>query len=74
MNKMIIALVAVAFAAIGCCKNCGKSDCKCGCKDGKACVCKKVEAPKKAADKAAKPAAATPAKAAPAKAAPAAKK
>ena len=48
---MIVAAVASLVAA-GCCKNCecGKPDCKCGCKDGKECVCAKAgEAAKTAA-------------------------
>lgn len=50
---MIVAAMASLFVA-GCCKNCkcDKPDCNCGCKEGKACTCAKVEETKDAVKKA----------------------
>lgn len=54
MKKLMIVAAVASLVAAGCCKNCacGKPDCKCGCKDGKECVCAKAgEATKAAAKK-----------------------
>ena len=54
MKKLMIVAAVASLVAAGCCKNCacGKPDCKCGCKDGKECVCAKAgEAAKAAAKK-----------------------
>ena len=46
MKKLMIVAAVASLVAAGCCKNCecGKPDCKCGCKDGKECVCAKTAA------------------------------
>lgn len=74
MKKLMIVAAVASLVAAGCCKNCacGKPDCKCGCKDGKECVCakpaaKKVDEAAKKADAAAKQVKDTAAQAKPAK-------
>ena len=51
MKKLMIVAAVASLVAAGCCKNCecGKPDCKCGCKDGKECVCAKAGETAKAA-------------------------
>ena len=53
MKKLMIVAAVASLVAAGCCKNCecGKPDCKCGCKDGKECVCAKTAAAAKAVEK-----------------------
>ena len=69
MKKLMIVAAVASLVAAGCCKNCecGRPDCKCGCKDGKECVCAKAGEAAKKADAAVKQAKDTAAQAKPAK-------